>query len=215
MRIDDMPGRIARLPRTNDNRNFPVPWFVAWIDGKPDFRIVGPGKIERAVRERLCWVCGGRLTRHMAFLIGPMCAVNRISSEPPCHTECAVYSALHCPFLTHPTMTRRGAGKPEEAAKPAGHMIERNPGVALVWVTRSYQLVSDGQGGVLFRIGDPAETRWFAEGRPATRAEVEASIESGLPILRQQAELDGKTALVALERMTEAATRYLPEPVQS
>jgi hypothetical protein len=44
-----------------DERGFPVPWFVAWFDGKPEFRAMDGLKWIRAVREHLCWVCGGRL----------------------------------------------------------------------------------------------------------------------------------------------------------
>jgi hypothetical protein len=33
---DGMPESVGRLPV--DHRGYPVPWFVAWIDGKPEFR---------------------------------------------------------------------------------------------------------------------------------------------------------------------------------
>jgi len=26
------------------DRGYPVPWFVAWVNGKPDFRVIGVGK---------------------------------------------------------------------------------------------------------------------------------------------------------------------------
>lgn len=72
----DMPPRIARLP-VND-AGYPVPWFVAWIDGKPDFRVIGPAKLPKAVKEGRCWICGDKITGPtVAFVIGPMCAVNR------------------------------------------------------------------------------------------------------------------------------------------
>lgn len=206
------PTRVARLARTPDARNMVVPWFVAWIDGKPDFRVIGTGKFERAVRDRLCWICGGRLTRHGAFVIGPMCAVNRTTAEPPCHTECAIYAATHCPFLTTPRMRRRETRKPEGVIDPAGVAIRRNPGVALVWITREWALFPDGSGGMLIEVGEPSETLWFAEGRPATREEVEASITTGLPILQEMAEGDSdpKGALRELARRTEVAMQYLP-----
>jgi hypothetical protein len=34
-----MPKRIARLPR--DDKARPISWFVASINGKPDFRVAG------------------------------------------------------------------------------------------------------------------------------------------------------------------------------
>lgn len=81
-----MPPRIARLPR--NKVGYPIPWFVAHLDdGTRDFRIAGQEQHIRAMRERLCYVCGGPLGGFGAFTIGPMCAVNRISSEPPAHRD--------------------------------------------------------------------------------------------------------------------------------
>ena len=131
--LPPLPVRIARLPR---HRGYPVPWFVAVIDGVPDFRIVGTNKIALAHTRQLCWICGERIGSFLAFTVGPMCAVNRISSEPPSHRECAEFAAVACPFLARPHMVRREAGKPEGATEPAGVSIRRNPGVALVWVTK-------------------------------------------------------------------------------
>jgi hypothetical protein len=209
---DDTPGRIARLPV--NKAGYPVPWFVAFIDGAPDFRVIRAGGIQAALRGRLCWVCGVPFARQedRAFVIGPMCAVNRVSAEPPSHRECAAWSATHCPFLSVPRMVRRERHKPEGAANPAGIMIKRNPGVALVWVTRynSWHTRSDGAGGTLFSIGECRQALWFARGREATRTEVLASIGSGLPILREMAEKDGPAAVAELEAMHAAALEHVP-----
>lgn len=170
-----MPARIARLP---------VPWFVAWIDGKPDFRVIGVNKMQDALRFGQCWICGDKLGRNVAFVIGPMCAVNLVSAEPPSHHDCAVFAATACPFLANPQMRRRDTGLPEDTVAPDGVAISRNPGVALVWTTRAWRRIP---GYVLFDVGDPLRTEWFAHGRAATRDEVIASIDSGLPTLRQAA----------------------------
>jgi hypothetical protein len=143
-----------------------------------------------------------------------MCAVNRTSAEPPSHRDCADYSARACPFLARPHARRREQGMPDEMkqAEVPGIMLKRNPGVALVWITehgrwRRFR----AHNGLLFDIGEPVETRWYAEGRPATREEVEASIESGLPSLRELAEQDGEAALLELDTCVERAKRFLPE----
>jgi len=202
-----MPARIARLPKDEAGR--PVPFFVLWTDGRPDFRIMDSEKFALCWHESLCWVCGERLGVHRAFVIGPMCAVNRISSEPPSHVDCAVFSACACPFLSTPKMKRRERDMPEGGVQPLGGvMIKRNPGVALVWVTRTYTLESDGKGGALFFIGSPERTLWYCEGRPATRDEILDSINSGYPAL--QAEADSAEGLRELERSLEIALRLVP-----
>lgn len=205
--LEPEPRNIAALP--HDKHGRPVPWFVAWIDGKPDFRIIAPGKIREAVRDKLCWVCGKPAGSYKAFVIGPMCAVNRVSGEPSSHRDCAIYSARNCPFLATPNMVRREGHKPEGAENPAGIMIKRNPGVALVWVTRTFQVERHGNGN-LFRLGDPTEALWYAHGRDATRAEVDESIKTGLPILQAEAEAEGPDAVSELERMVQVARQFLP-----
>jgi hypothetical protein len=208
----ELPERMAALPRDKHGR--PVPWFVAFIDGEPDFRIIAPGRIRDAVRGSLCWVCGRGFGggEDRAWLIGPMCAVNRITAEPPSHKACAVFSARNCPFLINPGMVRRARRLPEGVREPAGVMIRRNPGVALVWITRyrDWHIVPDGKG-VLFSIGPAKRALWFAEGRDATRQEVLASIDSGLPLLREMAVQDGMDAITQLDRMYADALAYLPE----
>lgn len=205
--IPQLPPRMAKLPLDKHGRV--VPWFVAWIDGQPDHRIVRPGGVVEATHYRKCWLCGQPMSAFKTFVIGPMCAVNRVSSEPPSHRDCAEYAARVCPFLTRPNMRRRENGKPADAVNPAGVMIKRNPGATLVWTTKSYQL-ERYTDGYLFRIGDPIAVEWLAEGRPATRWEVEQSIDSGLPILRAEADAEGPRAVEALDRMVARARTLLP-----
>lgn len=207
-----MPARIARLPRDKHGR--PIPWFVHRdADGVPDFRVVRYNGIPDALRFDLCWVCGQRRGAWAAFVIGPMCAVNRVSPEPPSHRDCAVFSARACPFLANPQMRRRDRNLPEGTELPAGEMITRNPGVALVWVTRDWR-PRRVDNGLLFGLGDPTETLWYAHGRDATRAEVLTSIQTGMPLLLQTAEKDGADAVAELEAQRRAVDVFLPpDPV--
>ncbi|NUP42359.1 MAG: hypothetical protein HOY76_36340, partial [Streptomyces sp.] len=164
-----------------------------------------------------CWICGGSLINRTlgaaatqyAYVVGPMCAINRTSAEPPAHRDCAIYAATACPFLTTPGMRRRENNLPSGAAEPDGVMIRRNPGVALVWVTNDWRMIP---GYRLFHLGEPAETLWFAEGRAATRDEALASIDSGVPLLLAEAEQDPDpdTAHVALAAQYERALELLP-----
>lgn len=188
--LDALPARIATLPI--DDRGYPVPWFVAWVNGTPEFRAADRDKWVLAINKKLCWVCGAQLGANMAFVAGPMCGLNRTSAEPPCHLECAEWSARNCPFLARPHMVRREDGTLNTEIlkeQSAGNAIPRNPGVALVWVTRSYSLFNDGNGGYLIRMGPAERMIWYAEGQPATRTQVAASVDSGLPALLERAEL--------------------------
>lgn len=197
--LPPIPDRMLRL--AIDHRGYPIPRFVEYVDGKPDFRVMDAAYLVHCVKFRTCWICSGKLGAIRAFVIGPMCAVNRVSSEPPSHRDCAVFAAKACPFLTMPKAKRREAGLPEH--KPAaGVSIPRNPGVALVWITRGGRPFNVGRNGqmgmgrgILFEVGEPLEALWFAEGREATRAEVMASIESGFPELQRMAEEDGQAAM--------------------
>ena len=205
--LENIPKRIVKLPK--DRRGHFVPWFIAWVNGEPDFRIIDAEKISEAVHARLCWICSEKLGRHLAFVLGPMCTINRISAEPPSHRECAEFALKHCPFLTNPDQKRNPRAKPEGATEPAGYMIPRNPGVSVLWITRSYSLVR-AQNGVLFEVGEPVELSWWAEGRKATRQEIMASIRSGFPILHQMAEQEGPKAVKTLQAQLARAHTLLP-----
>lgn len=218
-----IPDRIAGLPV---RRGYPVPWFVAWLDadgepvdtgeGEPDFRIIRPRGVALAHGLGKCWICGGGLGAYRAFVIGPMCAVNRTSAEPPSHHECADWSARACPLLTRPHARRRESGLPEGTLEPAGTMLRRNPGVALVWTTRKYRVKHASADGVLFDVGEPEHVEWWAEGREAERAEVVASIVSGLPELAGLASQQGRSAENALRAYVWRAWKLLPgTPVPS
>ena len=54
--IGPIPERIARLPL--DKRGFPVPWFVQWDDGVPNFPVMDPDKFRLAISFNRCWCCG-------------------------------------------------------------------------------------------------------------------------------------------------------------
>jgi hypothetical protein len=202
------PPNIARL--RVDKRGYPVPWFVAWVNGEPEFRAMDPEKIVTAVKQQRCWVCGQRRYGAGAFVIGPMCIVNRTSAEPPSHPECAEYSVRACPFLTKPQMTRREGGFAAPTCQPAGVMIERNPGVSCVWVTPSFVVERVGKGN-LFQLGDPIAWSWWAEGRTATRAEVLASIESGLPTIAAIIPADDHRQQAEFRQARQVALGYVPD----
>jgi hypothetical protein len=199
---------MAGLPV--DDRGYVVPWFVDWLDGKPEFRAMDRKKFFRAIRERLCWVCGARLGVHVTFVGGPMCGINRTSSEPPCHRECAAWSAANCPFLNNPRMVRREDQLTAAiAGNAAGFGLKRNPGVVMLWHTREYE-VFKVDNGTLIQMGEPESVEWIACGREATRAEVMESIETGLPNLLAIARTE-RGGIEALDHARARFDKWLPE----
>lgn len=204
--LPPLPPKMQALPI--DERGYPVPFFVAMVNGKPDHRIADADKLRACIENNRCWLCGGQLGAFKAFCIGPMCAITRSISEPPSHLECATYAATACPFLTRPHAKRREAGIPNDVRDPAGNGIKRNPGAVCIWVTKRHRLFPVGNG-VLFDIGHPESVRWFAEGRPATRAEVDESIATGLPLLIAEARKGGDGEMAELNRRIVMVTTML------
>jgi len=203
--LESLPEQMRDLPT---DRGYPVPWFVEWIKGPegtqiPEFRAMSGEKWVKAVKQRLCWVCGQRLGANLAFVIGPMCGITRTTSEPPCHLVCALWSARNCPFLSRPSMVRRDVTNDYPTIlPPAGYSIDRNPGVSMVWVTKNYEVFKDGMGGFLIKIGEPTGISCWAEGKIATKEQIEESVAGGLPFLLEKAttpedisELDGLIAV--------------------
>lgn len=205
--LPELPAMMRHLPISD--KGYPILYFVDYLDGKPDFRVMDMVKFVAAVKEHRCWVCGLKLGKLYAFVSGPMCGISTTSAEPPSHAECAIYSAMACPFLTLPKSKRREANLPE-GGKSAGDMIKRNPGVALVLLTNKYKPFKV-ENGWLFEMGRPLKTLWFAEGKPAARPQVLESIASGIHHLEEAAALDGPVAIDLLKKMrADFERKWLP-----
>lgn len=205
------PASIVQLPI--DDRGFPVPWFVDYRNGKPDHRVADARKLVRAVKEKRCWICGVKLGRMSASVIGPMCCVNRITSEPPAHPLCAHYAIAACPFLSKPRARRNEKDLPEDRRDAAGLPIDRNPGVLVIWESLHPSKPFHpqyGNSGVLFNLGAPHRVTWWREGRPATREEVEEALATGLPALAAIAVAEGQEAIDTLAEATKKVEALFP-----
>jgi len=44
-----MPNRIRRLPV---HRGYPVPWFVEWVLGVPEFRVMSGARFREAIQQK-------------------------------------------------------------------------------------------------------------------------------------------------------------------
>lgn len=206
--LPELPARFRSLPI--DARGYPIPWFVITMpDGTRDFRIADSKKRVNAVKHDLCWLCGDKLGNYKCFVIGPMCAVNRNTSEPPCHRECAEFAVTACPFLMLPDAKYRTAKLPEQIGHHYG-ALPGNPGVTCIWTTKSYKPYAVPDGGWLIRIWDPIEVSWWAEGRLATRQEILQCMEARLPFLANMAAEEGVAAQEELANCIKQTMQLLP-----
>jgi hypothetical protein len=183
IKLPEMPPRIARLPR--DSRGYPIPWFVHWEDGVPDFRVIGLGKWAAAARFERCWICGDPRGRNFTFVAGPMGTITRVNGEPPCHADCALFAAKACPFLARPRMRRNEKDLPDHVESPL--MALHNPGVCALWETRSFRAIRGLASEPLAVMGPPTGVLWFTGGREADRATVQEALKEALLRLEQNA----------------------------
>jgi hypothetical protein len=182
-KVTPIPRRMLGLPR--DERGFVVPWF-AWHEdvGRPHISISDQEKWCEAVRRDRCWLCGQPLGVFKTFVAATINVVTRTVFEPPSHLDCAEYAMRVCPFLSNPAMRRRQhAERHVDQDCIIGHAGQRpapNPGVFVLWVTRSYTL-GRLRDKLAITMGDPESVIWWTRGRSATAAEVEA----GLAVVRR------------------------------
>ena len=177
MSIDHVPRHMCSLPRDLHGR--PIPWF-AWVgdDGRALVTVLDQEKWRRAVKNGLCWICGKPLGPYKTFVLGPINVITRTTTEPPSHLSCAKYAVRGCPFLSDPARRRRPI--PERYIEPGpvighdGKCPAPNPGVFVLWTTRSYEL-GWLRDRFAISIGDPVRMTWWSRGRQATETEVQAA----------------------------------------
>jgi hypothetical protein len=205
--LPPLPARMARLEI--DKRGYPVPWFVQWVKDEPKFNLASAAKFRQAIRFGNCWICGERVGARKTFVMGPLNILNRITSEPACHFDCARFAAMACPFLILPKAEYKET--PQGAHLPP-NLIQRNPGVCALWTTKTFKIVDGGQGKRLIQVSDPVAVDWYAMGKPATRAQVKESLDDGLlyayiPISQGPDRIE---AIIAFENAYAKALHYLP-----
>jgi hypothetical protein len=202
------PAKMMSLPI--DPRGYPIPWFVGEVDGVRDFRLADSRKRKLAQDNRLCWLCGGKLGRYMAFTIGPMCVVNRNTSEPGSHIECARYAAMACPHLTRPEAKARTANLPTENVSRLPQALDGNPGACAIYVTTTSEpYIVPGTRDWLIHLGEPERVEWYCRARAATREEVLSALNARLPLLEAIAAEHGEQKYLAAN--LQIAMRYLPD----
>lgn len=202
--LPPLPPRMRALPVSP--LGYPVPFFVATVDGGWDFRVADPAKFRLCVRQELCWLCGQPLGVFRTFVLGPIAALNRISGEPPCHLECAEFAAMACPFLLLPKARRREVDGPTFAA--GGTMLAHNPGVCALWSSKNPPRPDLDIG--LLQTGEPTTVRWYCQGRPAARADVLEALDAGIESLLEVGAA-GEAGRDELERRYQRLLPLLPK----
>lgn len=208
-RFPDAPENIRRLKV--DARGFPIPYFVAMVNGKPDHRVVDPRKVQPALAGGLCWICGEPMGGDSAFVMGPTSAFTRVTSEPASHWACGCFAAQACPFLTQPRMRRNHKGLEGVTLTAPGNMLPQNGGLAVVWATSTFTQAPNSEGKTTFSLGQPTQVAWFREGRPASREEVVAFIETTVGRFRTLVEQGGPPAAKRLAEYRERALALAPK----
>lgn len=143
----------------------PVPWFVHVDEaGRPDYRIVGAGKVREATELGLCFGCGSPLEGPVSFVLAPSDALARRSGEPPHCRPCALRAVLECPFLSDPEARRRLEDLPAGARAPRGGLSLRNEGSTVIYRTSSFTVELRGDSA-RFALGPPLELELWQAGR--------------------------------------------------
>lgn len=123
---------FLKHPKVNKN-GFPIPFFVGYVDGKPDFRLLDAKKQMYCIEQKLCAICGKKLIKHSYYFIsGPNGYTNKISTDPAMHRACAEYSLNVCPHLHIEKTTRRETGIEHLKQEQGAIMLDKPPMLLLV-----------------------------------------------------------------------------------
>jgi hypothetical protein len=205
-----VPDRMAHLPTDPLHADLPVPYFVGSVRDesgtlRPDFRCVAPGARERCDAGALCWICGLPLQGEFASVTGPMCLINRVSSEPVSHFDCASYAVAACPFLATPGRKRREKDLPSGILPPPSPDTHnpRNPGAVLLIRMGTRPKPNDER---LYELRNINGVEFYRAGERIYGLDCLPEFQAGARIIAGQAsEYDGPVGLAyALDRLNKA-----------
>jgi hypothetical protein len=126
-----IPDFLSHLPV--DERGYPVPYFAAIVNGKPDFRMLDMEKQKICVEYNKCAICGKKLQKGVYYFIsGPLGAKNQVSSDPPMHRECAGFSLAACPHLHFEKAERRDRNLPKETQHSGSQLLGKPEAVFMI-----------------------------------------------------------------------------------
>ena len=101
-----IPKELSHLK--TDKRGYPIPYFVSWVNGEPEFRFIDAARIKMIIDKKVCHICGLKLNKDYNYVIsGPIGYSNRVSSDACMHRVCAEFSLRACPHLYMQKAERR------------------------------------------------------------------------------------------------------------
>jgi len=156
------PPAIAALPV--NRRGYPVfanvlPPGGVPQDGKIDFRVLDMTAHIRAIKNRTCGICGGRLPRRFVFIGGPMCVQNRVFGDVAMHLECADYARQVCPFLVN--RERQYDLRYPEGYRHDPNVILTKPERLVLYGTDDYLILGGGVGKPVLIVPPARWVEWF------------------------------------------------------
>lgn len=129
-----------------DERGYPIPFFVAYVDGKPNFRYQDARKRDICLAQRKCAICGKKLRKDFSYVItGPLGLQNKIVSDAPMHRVCAEFSLAACPHMYYEKAERKESG-----GDP--HVLRNKPNLFLIKIDK-YKVSRDSNNTYIhFRV---------------------------------------------------------------
>jgi hypothetical protein len=161
-----LPPRLRRRPL--DKRGLIIP-FVQFIDtnGEPNFAALDHDRVALCLLSRRCGLCGQPMGRHVHFVGGPLCVINRYFYDPPMHKECAIYALETCPHLARSKGRYREAPESLDGAKIiVGQMdVTRKVEYFALMHAVSYHHGRTEDGMLVVRAGPWVDVEYWKDGR--------------------------------------------------
>jgi hypothetical protein len=142
----ELPPRMRSLPV---HEGWPVPFFVARINGVPDLRVADPRKGKICGMRRVCWVCGKPLANVITFIGGPLSCKNLTFSDGPMHEECSTFALQVCPYLAVTSRDRRDDDIQDRLAPSLSATTEKPEKFGHLFCS-GFTMQDDKTGGWLF-----------------------------------------------------------------
>lgn len=102
--------------------------------------------------------------RHVAFIGGPLCYLNRYFLDGPMHRDCALFAVQVCPHIILSKAQYREADRQvPDGMTLVDHQLGDKPDRFMVGMTTKYEIL-EHQGSPLYRAAPWDEVSWWRDG---------------------------------------------------